>query len=107
MVGGCLVFFALSQLSYHFPFIPSILVFVGVVLLIWSYIRRRRKKLRAFPVTKSKQDSTSYENGNYNPIGDVDKDRDEFQTNVGLEQKSDDNENPTSSPHKMPPREKP
>jgi uncharacterized membrane protein len=107
VVGSCLVFFALSQLSYRYQFIPSILIGIGIVFLIISYIRRRRKRLRTMLATKSKKECTNDQDGDNDPSRNINNRWDKFEAGISLEQKANANKDPTSIPHKMPPREKP
>ena len=106
VVGLSLVFFALSQLSYRYPFIPSILIGIGVILLMLSYGKGRRKKLGGVLTTKGKKESSNDQKGNYNPRRNISQYGNKTDGDIDLEQNPDANENPTCIPHRIPPREK-
>jgi hypothetical protein len=103
-MGGCLVFFALTQLSYRYQFIPSIVIGIGVVFLIISYIKRRRKKLRTVLATKGKKECTNDQDRDYDPSGNISNGGNKFDTDISLEQKADADKYPTNVPHSAPPR---
>jgi len=74
VVGACLVFFALTQLSYRYPLIPYVVMGFGLILIIVDYSVRLWKykhgdKSISFALirkTETQQCAPDNQNENYN-----------------------------------------